>query len=1029
MIPQQIPVKNHYGNNSATYFNFDFYAENEKQIIVTHTDLEGKESVLQYGIDYELVTTFPDDPNELASGWNNPNNSTGGAIRFPLESSQYSILAWDEIKKVREILSIALTLPIEQPSEYKDSSNLNLENLEYSFDYLTRLLQILARTLTLTMKVSEGSGEVNLKLPQPIANNVFKWNADATSLENYDLLSDFEAFKTEATDTFQQQQSEFQDTLMNPTTGIIPKFEAKVEDDISGLDARVTTAEANASTALSNTTDIEGNTAINLAATAKEYSDNALTIADSAQKLAANANVTSGEALANTIDEEGNNAITLAKAASVASTSAVTTANNALANTIDEDGNNAIDLAKAASITSTNAASVAGAATTTANNADSKADTAITTATAASTKVDEFGEDIGVVIEAAGKIQQIEGAVEEAKEAAGQATVAADNAVTAADNATQAAADAIAALSSKQDKIEDLESYVKNTDYASTSKAGVIKTSSGVSTYINSSNGILNTTVIQASNYDNLSQYAFIGKGTLENIKERLVTSVGDALYQSIIADLDTIRAGASKGATALQTIPIAKANVVGGVAGGNWLTVNQTTGKMECGELTKAQFDSANGYTFIGKTTLNNVLADYTKSSSFKTVNGESIVGSGNVKITFDELNNPYTLLESKYTELELNNASWLKSNGQWNTKAMYSSVWEKLHQPKYFAWRAGAYNDKYGVIGTTSPNPQENDIVYQLVAGDIDGVYYNVGDVRGYVRDITTAPDSEEIIGIYIHDNTDTLPLIQFLRRNSNYDIFLAKKRTEQYTDYDFVINEDDETFRLPLKTHYLPITENAGVKGNGMTLGMFNGTKDFGARLGGNSNAYLMPDGVIGTDVGNTTSDTSARKAGTIGITTDSSKSGMVVDTDTTGLYLYYYVGETVQNANLIDVGRLSEQLASKEDIDTWVTLDYGQSGLLYNKRNGFCIQWGLLEGSSNAYTGVDVKLLKTYKDINYLVIAKGSYRGTSSGGVSFGSVSAIAGNAIAIDGNTISISFHATAQPYYWQTTGYLAQGEY
>ncbi|MBQ0114184.1 MAG: tail fiber domain-containing protein [Bacteroidales bacterium] len=55
----------------------------------------------------------------------------------------------------------------------------------------------------------------------------------------------------------------------------------------------------------------------------------------------------------------------------------------------------------------------------------------------------------------------------------------------------------------------------------------------------------------------------------------------------------------------------IAKAGVPGLVAGGNWLTVNQTTGKMECGELTKAQYDSALGYTFISKTTLNNVLKD----------------------------------------------------------------------------------------------------------------------------------------------------------------------------------------------------------------------------------------------------------------------------------------------------------------------------------------------------------------------------------------------------------------------------------
>lgn len=447
MIPQQIPVKNHYGNNSATYFNFDFYAENERQIIVTHTDLEGKESVLQYGIDYDVTL-----------------DKVGGKIRFPLKTSEYSILEWNEKTDEREILSIALTLPIEQPAEYEDSSNLNLANLEYSFDYLTRLLQILARTLSLTMKVSEGSGDVNLKLPQPIANNVFKWNADATALENYDLLSDFAAFKNETTEEFQQQQSEFQDTLTNPTTGIIPKFEAKVEGDISGLDARVTTAEANASTALANTTDYEGNTAINLATTAKEYSDNALTIANSAQILAANANVTSGEAK--------------------------TIAENSLSEAINAEA----------------------------------------IANAAASKIDEFGTDIEVVIEAADKVAELEGAVDEAKQAAGQATVAADNAVTAADNATQAAADAIAALGSKQD----------------------------------------------------------------------------------IIPDLNTIRSNATLATTALQSVPMASTSVLGGIKSGNWLKVNAETGKLECGELTKAQYDGALGYTFISKSTLENVLPDY---------------------------------------------------------------------------------------------------------------------------------------------------------------------------------------------------------------------------------------------------------------------------------------------------------------------------------------------------------------------------------------------------------------------------------
>lgn len=120
-------------------------------------------------------------------------------------------------------------------------------------------------------------------------------------------------------------------------------------------------------------------------------------------------------------------------------------------------------------------------------------------------------------------------------------------------------------------------------------------------------------------------------------------------------------------------------------------------------------------------------------------------------------ELNNPYSLFDSKYSDHELNNLSWLKSSGQWNSKAVYTDAYDKLLK---------IYN------GT------------------------------------------ETIVGLSV------------------------KLSTETYTDYDFVLNTTDETFRLPLKNH----------------------TADDGNSV----------------------------------------------------LTLYYYVGETVQNAKLIDAGRLLEIL---------------------------------------------------------------------------------------------------------------------
>ena len=43
-------------------------------------------------------------------------------------------------------------------------------------------------------------------------------------------------------------------------------------------------------------------------------------------------------------------------------------------------------------------------------------------------------------------------------------------------------------------------------------------------------------------------------------------------------------------------------------------------------------------------------------------------------------ELNNPYSLFDSKYSDHELNNLSWLKSEGQWNAKAIYPTAYDEL-------------------------------------------------------------------------------------------------------------------------------------------------------------------------------------------------------------------------------------------------------------------------------------------------------------------------------------------------------------
>ena len=64
--------------------------------------------------------------------------------------------------------------------------------------------------------------------------------------------------------------------------------------------------------------------------------------------------------------------------------------------------------------------------------------------------------------------------------------------------------------------------YVKNTDYPGASTAGVVKVGSQRATSVTSS-GVLQAATVNLSGYNDMNQYAFIGKATLENIIGMLV--------------------------------------------------------------------------------------------------------------------------------------------------------------------------------------------------------------------------------------------------------------------------------------------------------------------------------------------------------------------------------------------------------------------------------------------------------------------------------------------------------------------------
>lgn len=290
-------------------------------------------------------------------------------------------------------------------------------------------------------------------------------------------------------------------------------------------------------------------------------------------------------------------------------------------------------------------------------------------------------------------------------------------------------------------------------------------------------------------------------------------------------------------------------------------------------------------------------------------------------------ELNNPYVLFDNKYVEAPLYNLSWLKSDGEYKPKATYTKAYEALVVEQ----------NSSIAVGTTVDLPS--------------GTKYTK---RGLSVKLSTASD---------------------------------------ITDYDFVINTTDETFRLPLKNGQEGVFAS-GVKGNGFGIHLTNGSQQGDLiGLGGSTNIAYNANGVnasIGTSY--TTGTRSLfDNLKTIGVTTDSSKSGLVVDTTVPSNYsLYYYVGETVQNANLIDAGRIGENLANKLDTPPRYPVEISDKSLMpswyvvYN--DGWCEQGGI--GASGIGDKV-VTLLKPYLDTNFSVLTQ-ARSGSSNYGAYYSSI---------------------------------------
>jgi hypothetical protein len=214
-------------------------------------------------------------------------------------------------------------------------------------------------------------------------------------------------------------------------------------------------------------------------------------------------------------------------------------------------------------------------------------------------------------------------------------------------------------------------------------------------------------------------------------------------------------------------------------------------------------------------------------------------------------------------------------------------------------------------------------------------------------------------------------------------------------------FVYDSVNNTVRLPKYNSKIYTGGGiAPVVGNGMTLGLSNGTSNYGLGDGTNSdhNYLRATENNYGTNVGTTQNGNGAYTLKTLGVTTDPTKSGLVAQLSdiTTSLDGYYYIviATSTKTDIQVDIDEIATDLNGKADTDLTNTTPSISFATAMNTAgirtvietyvngtswyrvysDGWCEQGcnNFTAGSTGAYR--TVSLLKPYKDANYSVFAQ-------------------------------------------------------
>lgn len=333
------------------------------------------------------------------------------------------------------------------------------------------------------------------------------------------------------------------------------------------------------------------------------------------------------------------------------------------------------------------------------------------------------------------------------------------------------------------------------------------------------------------------------------------------------------------------------------------------------------ATFSSLGGSPYDNtslSTALNGKQPTLVSGTNIKTINGSTILGSGNISTS--EL--PSQSGQSgKYLTTNGSATSWATvdalpsqsgQNGKFLTTNGTSASWAEVqsHQKTFdildFKWSDYELNDQNWLNADT----------FSWQSGTVYSEAYN-----HLVADLVDSTASIETVGSYsitVYTATDGHKIVLDDMESTVANIF-----NDYGVAWYYIVDTTNTRFKLPRST-YNKYSKELPAKGNGMTVGITDGTHLSGLSFNSNNNVALgAGSDLYGKSVGTQISANSGLDNRSIGITTDPTKSGIISSSvSDSNMKLYFYVGEFSQSATEQTAGLNAELFNGKVDVDSLV-----------------------------------------------------------------------------------------------------------